>query len=97
MSKKKSVRRTETKKKAAKKRIGAKYRVVHKVERVGATIPQTRAHLRKELESQMKNQLYRRETATSATDRKKAAKAIAETKKELKAIGGLKKKGRRKK
>jgi hypothetical protein len=95
MTKKKTAR----KKKAVprkRKSVGAKYKVYHEVKRVGATINETRGHLRRELEGALKTDLYRREMATTKTDRKKASKAIAEKKKELRAIGGLKHRSARK-
>lgn len=77
------------------KRVGAVYAVEHTLERVGATISQTRGHLRRQLESELKGDLYRREVAANKTERKKASKAIAETKRELRAVGGLKHKRRK--
>lgn len=105
MIKKKKATKRPAKKRAAKrkrparprkKKVGATYVVAHELERVGATIPQTRAHLRRELESAMKHDLYRREMATNKTERSKASKAIAEKKREIKAIGGVKKRKARK-
>lgn len=95
MTKKKTARKKAARPKP-RKRVGAKYKVYHEVKRVGATINETRGHLRRELEGALKTDLYRREMATNKTDRKKASKAIAETKKELKAVGGMKKRPARK-
>lgn len=72
--------------------VGAKYRVRHVVEKIGASqVNQTRQQLKHELEQQRAWMLLAKDSATSATKRKKAAKDLAENKRELKAITGRKK------
>jgi hypothetical protein len=78
--------------------VGAKYRVRHVVEKIGAgQVNQTRQQLKSELEQQRAWMLLAKDSATSAAKRKKAAKDLAENKRELKAITGRKKKMPRKK
>ena len=74
----------------SKKAVGAKYRVRHVVEKVGASeLNATREQLRKQLEQQRAWMLLAKDSATSVAARKKAAKDLAENKAELKAIAGL--------
>jgi hypothetical protein len=76
--------------------VGAKYRVRHVVEKIGAAqVNQTRQQLKHELEQQRAWMLLAKDSATSAAKRKKAAADLAANKKELKAITGVKKKRRK--
>jgi hypothetical protein len=77
--------------------VGAKYRVRHVVEKIGASqVNQTRQQLKRELEQQRAWMLLAKDSATSAAKRKKAAADLAANKKELKAIAGLKKRPHKK-
>jgi hypothetical protein len=77
--------------------VGAKYRVRHVVEKIGASqVNATRQQLRHELEQQRAWMLLAKDSATSAAKRKKAEKDLAANKKEIKAITGLKKRPHKK-
>lgn len=72
--------------------VGAKYRVRHVVEKIGASqVSQTRKQLEQELKSQRAWMLLAKDSATNAKARAKAARELAENKRELKAISGRKK------
>ena len=76
----------------AKRAVGAKYKVRHVVEKVGATqVNQTRKQLEQELKAQRAWMLLAKDSATSVKARQKAARELAENKRELKAISGRKK------
>lgn len=73
--------------KAAK--VGAKYRVRHVVEKIGASqVNQTRRQLEEELKAQRAWMLLAKDSATSKKARDKAARELAANKRELKAISG---------
>jgi hypothetical protein len=91
-------KRSTSKAKPARASVGAKYRVRHVVEKIGAgQVNQTRQQLKTELEQQRAWMLLAKDSATSVAARKKAAKQLAENKKELKAITGVRKKKAHKK
>lgn len=74
------------------KTVGAKYRVRHVVEKVGASeLKATREQLKRQLEQQRAWMLLAKDSATSVAAKKKAQKELAENKAELKAISGLQK------
>jgi hypothetical protein len=80
-------------KKKAARTVGAKYRVRHVVEKIGASeVNATRQQLKHQLEQQRAWMLLARDNANSVAEKKRLAKQIAENKKEEKAIGGLKRK-----
>lgn len=94
---KKSASRNASHGKAKRGGVGAKYRVRHVVEKIGASqVNQTRQQLKHELEQQRAWMLLAKDSATSAAKRKKAAADLAANKKELKAITGLKKRPHKK-
>lgn len=69
--------------------VGAKNRVKHVVEKIGASqINQTRRRLEEELKAQRAWMLLAKDSATSKKARDKAARELAANKRELKAIGG---------
>lgn len=94
-SKKRSVHARPKKKVAG---VGAKYRVRHVVEKVGASeLNESRDQLRHRLEQQRAWMLLAKDSAKSAAEKKKLAREIAENKKEAKAIGGVRRAAPRKK
>lgn len=69
--------------------VGAKYRVKHVVEKIGASqVNQTRRQLEEELKAQRAWMLLAKDSATSKKARDKAARELAANKRELKAISG---------
>jgi hypothetical protein len=77
--------------------VGAKYRVRHVVEKIGATqINETRRKLEDELKAQRAWMLLAKDSATSKKARDKAARELAANKRDLKAIGSRKATGNKK-
>lgn len=80
------------------KKVGAKYRVRHVVEKVGASeLKATREQLQRQLEQQRAWMLLAKDSATSVAAKKKAERDLKENKAELKAISGVHKRGAHKK
>lgn len=74
-----------------KKSVGAKYRVTHHVEKIGASqVNQTRKQLEAELKAQRAWMLLAKDSATNAKARAKAQRELMLNKRELKAISGRK-------
>lgn len=73
----------------AKKTVGARYRVTHHVEKIGASqINQTRKQLEAELKAQRAWMLLAKDSAANAKARAKAQADLMRNKRELKAITG---------
>lgn len=71
--------------------VGAKYRVRHVVEKIGAAqVSHTRKQLENELKAQRAWMLLAKDSATSKKARDKAARDLANNGRELKAITGSK-------